>query len=57
MARQAEGQKAGSGEAGVHHRGDQEVGSGRFGERSAPPDVVGQSSSGAQGEWEVEDVY
>ena len=57
MARQAEGQEASSGEAGVHHRGDQEVGSGRFGEGSAPPDVVGQSGSGAQGEREVEVVY
>ena len=56
-ARQVEGQDASSGEVGVHHRGDQEVGSGGFGERSAPPDVVGQSGSGAQGEWEVEAVY
>ena len=42
---------------GVNHRGDQEIGSGRFGERSAPSDEVGQSDGGAQGKWEVEDVY
>ena len=57
MARQAEGQEASSGEAGVHHRGNQKAIGGRLGERNTPSDVVGQSSSSAQGEWEVEAVY
>ena len=33
------------------------VRSGRLGEGSTPSDVVGQSSGGAQGKWEVEAVY
>ena len=57
MTRQAERQGTGSGTTRVHHRGNQEVGSVRLGERGTPSDVVGQSSGGAQGEWEVEDVY
>ena len=42
---------------GVHHRGDQETGSGRLGERSTSSDVVVQSGGGAQGKWEVEAMY
>ena len=57
MARQAEGQEASFGTAGVHHRGDQEVGSSGLGEGSAPSNVVGQSNSGVQGKREVEAVY
>ena len=57
MARQAEGREASFGTTGVHYGGDQEVGSGRLGERSTPSDMVGQSVGGAQGEWEVEAVY
>ena len=57
MARQAEGQEASSGEAGVYHRGNQKARGGRLGERHTPSDVVGQSGSGAQGKWEVEVVY
>ena len=57
MTRQPEGQEASFGMAGVHHRGDQEVGSSRLGEGSAPSDVVGQSDGGAQGKREVEAVY
>ena len=45
------------GTAGVHHRGDQEVGSGRLGKGSAPSNVIGQSGGGAQGKREVEAVY
>ena len=57
MTHQEEGQEASFGTTGVHYRGDQEVGSGRLGERSSPSDVVGQSGGGAQGKWEVEAVY
>ena len=57
MTRQAEGQEASFGKAGVHHRVDQEARSGKLGERRTPSDAVGQSGGGAQGEWEVEVVY